>query len=105
MSRGKGVEVGSTRVAQNGYHYTKTDNKGWRLTHHIVAEDHILGRELKPGERVIFKTNNKTDLRPENIEVIQQGKSSVRKRRAVVLARIADLQAELAELNKELENV
>jgi len=100
MARGKAVEVGSTRVSANGYHYTKTEG-GWRLTHHIVAEREILGRELRESERVEF-VKDRTDLSADNIRVTIQGRGSMRRRKAQLEARIAELRAELAEVEKHL---
>lgn len=101
--RGRKALVGETYVAVNGYHYTKTEDK-WRLTHHLIAEKHILGRPLNENEMVRFKTNNKQDLRPENIEVVIKGKHSLRKRKAQLEARIEELQGQLDEVNKALES-
>lgn len=104
MARGQRVEVGQTRVSQNGYHYTKVEQDGktsWRLTHHLVAEKK-LGRPLREDERVSFRNGNKSDLRPDNIVVSEKGTGSVRRRKAQLEARIAELQAELDSLNEEL---
>lgn len=106
MARGQNAEIGATRTSQNGYHYTKaeddgTGKPGWRLTHHIVAEQK-LGRKLREDERVTF-IGSKRDLSPSNIRVVEKGKSSVRRRLAQVEARILELQAERDELRKELE--
>jgi hypothetical protein len=100
MPRGKAAEVGSTRVAPNGYHYTRTKNT-WRLTHHIWAEKY-LGRPLREGERVEFVGKDKTDFSEENLRVTQQGRSSLRRRKAVLEERIRELQAVLEDVNKEL---
>lgn len=105
MARGQEVPVGSVRVSANGYHYTKVEDDGsgkpgWRLTHHLVAEKK-LGRKLLPNERVSF-VDKKTDLRPKNIVVTQQGTSSLRRRKAHIEAKIQELQAELDEINQEL---
>lgn len=107
MARGKAVEVGATRVSQNGYHYTKvalngTDKAAWKLTHHIIAEKKI-GRSIREDERVVFRNGKKRDLSPKNIEVREKGRGSVRRRKAQLEARIAELQAELTEINKELQ--
>jgi hypothetical protein len=105
--RGKAVEDGTTRVSQNGYHYTKVDGC-WRLTHHLIAEEEILGRPLEPDEMVRF-IDKKTDLRKENIRVIKKGKTSLRARKAALEARIEDLQTELqyieAQLTEEASSV
>lgn len=100
MARGKTANVGDTRIAPNGYHYTKTED-GWRLTHHLVAEK-MLGRPLREDERVRFKTGNKLMLNPTNIEVVPKGRGSLRRRKAVIEARIEELQAELEEITAEL---
>lgn len=105
MARGKAVDVGTTRVAQNGYHYTKVatpNGKGqWRLTHHIIAEKKI-GRTIREDERVVFVNGKKSDLRPENVEVREKGRGSIQRRKAQIEARIEELQAELDEINAEL---
>jgi hypothetical protein len=101
MARGKAVADGATRVSQNGYHYTKTGGK-WRLTHHIVAEQ-ILGRPLREDERVSFKDpKQRLNLEPSNIVISEKGQGSIRRRKAQLEVRIAELQAELDEINKEL---
>lgn len=102
MARGKGAEVGTTRVSANGYQYTKVGNS-WRLSHHLVAEQ-TLGRPLSPDERVRFLSKNKLDLSEKNIEVVLKGKSSLRRRKAILEARIEELKAELADVNTELNS-
>jgi hypothetical protein len=87
-------------VSANGYHYTKSDGK-MRLTHHIIAEE-VLGRPLKADEMVRFKNGDKTDLRPENLLVIQKNKTSVRKRLAIVESRLAEYEAERRYLLEQL---
>lgn len=99
MSRGRESEVGSTRVAPNGYHYTRTDKK-WELTHKLVAET-TLGRSLHTDERCRFRDRDRTNLKPDNIEVYKTKTRTVGKRRAVLQARIEELQAELADLDEE----
>lgn len=103
MPRGKESQIGDTRVSPNGYHYTRTES-GWRLTHHLVAE-RILGRPLEPDERVQFKDSKKRlDVAnmEKNIDIILKGKSSLRRRKAQLEARIAELQAELEYVNNEI---
>jgi argininosuccinate lyase len=102
MPRGQGANIGDERISANGYHYTRTES-GWRLTHHIVAEQ-TLGRPLNDDERVTFKDKKRTNLSPENVVVILQGKTSLRRRKANVEARIEELKAELAYINNELIN-
>lgn len=102
MARGKEAPVGTKRTSPNGYEYTKTET-GWRLSHHLVAEKK-LGRPLARDERVKFKTKDKTNLSPDNIEVIIKGKSSLRRRKAMIEARIEELKAELAYIDRELKS-
>jgi len=99
--RGKPAREGDRYVSQNGYSYTKVDGK-WKMTHHIVAEE-MIGRPIAEDEQVRFKSNNRLDLRPGNIEVVKRGKTSLRRRKAQLEARIEELQAQLDLVNKELE--
>lgn len=104
MARGQKVDVGSKRVSANGYEYTKVAENGkefWKLTHWIIAE-RTLGRPIREDERVSFINGKKSDLRPENIRVTEKGTGSIRRRKAQIESRIADLQAELDEINAEL---
>lgn len=96
MARGRNAEPGSTRVAQNGYHYTKCE-EGWRLTHHIIAEQEILNRPLQADEMVKFR-GSKDDLSPENIYVIKKRQSSLRAQIARLEADIEEKTARLTEL-------
>lgn len=98
--RGSRSEVGSTKVAQNGYHYTKTDEK-WRLTHHIIAEEN-LGRELSADERVVFKDGDRANLDPSNIEVRRKNTASLRRKEAQLVARIEEMQAELDAVRMQI---
>jgi hypothetical protein len=100
--RGKNAKPGDTRVAPNGYHYTRTKLDGWRLTHHIIAEK-TLGRPLKDGERVSFRDKDRTNLDPSNIVVNAMGNNSLRKTRARLEARIQELQAQLHDVESEIK--
>jgi hypothetical protein len=98
MVRGRSSKVGDTRIAANGYHYTRTDD-GWTLTHRIVAERKI-GRALSYDERVRFIDGDRSNFRdPDNLDVYQVREASVEKRKARIAARIDELQAQLAELD------
>jgi hypothetical protein len=101
MPKGTASDDGAVKEAKNGYSYTKT-SEGWRLTHHIIAEE-TLGRAIQPNERVIFIDKNRKNLVAKNIKVVPQGRSSTRRRIAALEARIEELQAELNELRKSLE--
>lgn len=95
--RGKPSQVGDTRTAPNGYHYTNT-HQGWRLTHHILAEQ-IIGRPLREDERVEFKDKDRTNLSADNLNVVKKGESTKARTRARLTARIQELQAQLRELD------
>lgn len=102
MPRGMLSAEGETNVAANGYHYTKTKDDGWRLTHHLVAE-RILGRPIDTSKEIVrFIDKDKTNFDPSNIEVIPKGKVSARKRLAQIEARIKELLAEKEDLEREL---
>jgi len=101
MARGSNVPVGTTRTATNGYHYTKTET-GWRLTHHIIAEQ-TLGRPIRPDERVVFKDGKRANLLPGNVEVKAKGYTSIHVRKDKIQARIEDLVRELNAIEQELE--
>lgn len=102
MAKGKAVDNGSTRVAPNGYHYTKV-NGTWRLTHHIKMEEYI-GRKLRDGERVHFVTGNKLDFSKKNLRLVVQGTTTARKKVAQLEAKLQDVQADLAFWRKRLED-
>lgn len=96
--RGKKSNVGDTRVAQNGYHYTRTAN-GWELTHRLVVQRE-LGRDLQYDERIRFLDGDRSNYEdPDNLEVFTVAKGSSNKRRARIEARIEELTAQLEELD------
>jgi hypothetical protein len=97
--KGVSAEIGDTRVAQNGYHYTRT-KLGWELTHRIIAADK-LGRALTEDERAVFNDGNRRNLSPDNIQVVVKKRGTKAARRTALVARIEQLQIELAELDLE----
>jgi len=99
LTRGRVSTIGATRVSPNGYHYTRTE-KGWVTTHTIVAEER-LGRPLEKNERVKFKDGDRTNLSPDNLIVYIVQERSKNRKIAQLKARIADLQAQLEELEDE----
>lgn len=101
--RGSRSNVGDVNVSSNGYHYTRTE-AGWRLTHHIIMESK-LGRGLEPDERVVFKDGKRTNLDPDNIEISEKGRSSIRRRRAQLIARRDEIQAQIDAIDFELSKV
>ena len=98
MARGGTSPVGAERVSANGYRYVKVSDGEWRLKHHIVAEKYVLGRPLKDDERVTFKDKDRKNLAPDNIVVVKKGTRSTSRRKAQLLARRAEIDAQLSEL-------
>jgi len=101
MPRGVSSNVGDERTSPNGYRYVRTES-GWKLLHRVIAEEK-LGRELNGNEYVAFKDNDRTNLEPENIEVRQRGRSSLRRRLALVNSRLQDLAGVKEDLETRLE--
>ena len=99
--RGSKAEVGAERTSPNGYRYVKCEG-GWRLKHHLVAEKK-LGRSITAEERVVFLDGDKTNFKPNNIDVREKGKSSIRRRKAYLEDRIREMEDELDEINAQLE--
>lgn len=100
MPRGQTAADGHTYIAKNGYHYTKVDGKN-RLTHHIIAEQ-VLGRPLQPDETVRFKDGDRTNLKPENVNVTTR-KTSLAGRIATLNDKIRELTAERDHLQAKLD--
>jgi hypothetical protein len=96
--RGERSEEGATRWSANGYHYTKTE-EGWKLTHRLVVEREVLGRSLKDDERVRFEDGDRNNLDPKNLAVYRVRQGSKERRRAQLLARRQEIDAELEELD------
>lgn len=101
MPRGQLARVGDTMVNANGYHHVRTE-QGWRLTHHVIAEEKILGRTLLPGEQVRFVDGDRNNLDPENLVVIETKQSSIKRELARIEAKLTELQARKEELEKQL---
>lgn len=61
--------VGDTRLNASGYLEEKIGpGRSWKLQHRLVMEK-LLGRELSPWENVHHVNGNRTDNRPENLEL------------------------------------
>lgn len=97
MVRGRRSRVGETRVAPNGYHYTRT-KQGWELTHRILLRKK-LGRDIESNERCRFIDGDKTNLDPDNLEVYVTKEQTAAKKRARLEAKIEELSAELQDLS------
>ena len=93
VPRGAKAENGATRIAPNGYHYTKKDGK-WYLTHRMIVEEK-LGRPMLATERCFFIDGDKTNVNPENIGVNQIKAGEDKK--------IAEIEEKIAELKKQLK--
>jgi len=99
MPRGQKADIGSTRVAPNGYHYTKVADFEWALTHHLVMQEK-LGRMLRANERVHFVDGDRTNLDPDNLD-IKETKGGKEKKIESLRQKIAALQAQLENLLDE----
>lgn len=95
--RGTKVNDGATRIAPNGYHYTKQDGK-WRLTHHIVYEK-ATGEKVDSTVTVRFKDSDRTNMAPDNLYAMPKKGVSKEARKRVIKQRIAELQRELDALD------
>jgi len=96
MARGSKSKEGDTRVAANGYHYTRGTTK-WRLTHHIIVEQG-LGRSLRANERVYFRDGDRTNLAPNNLDIRVVKPKTKAAKRAEIEAKIDDLKDRLDDL-------
>lgn len=96
MARGRKAQVGDTRTAPNGYHYTRTKD-GWESTHRLVLQRR-LGREISSNERVRFLDGDRANLDPENLEVYTTKEASTQ-------TRIARLEVKKDEILYELEQL
>jgi len=97
-------EVGATRVAANGYHYTKEAERGWVLTHWLTAEKK-LGRLIDPKQDVVQFVDpkfKKDPYNPDGVRVIKKRSTNRRRRLAVIEDRIRELEAERAQILREL---
>jgi hypothetical protein len=102
VPRGQVSEVGDKREAANGYHYTKTADRGWVLDHWLIWEE-ANGRKIDPAvEQVRFLDGNKHNLLASNIIVVPKGTGRLRRREAQIVATILEKQAELAYVRKLL---
>jgi hypothetical protein len=101
MPRGIRSEDGAETVNANGYTQIKVEGK-WIGKHtHILQER--LGRKLVPGERAIFKDNDRTNLSEDNVVLSEaQNTKSIQARIAKLSAEIDDRVALIQDLQLEL---
>lgn len=59
--------IGDTIKSTNGYLMVRKDGK--KIMQHRLIMEQLLGRPLKPSERVHHKNGNRQDNRPENLEL------------------------------------
>jgi len=100
MARGSAAVIGAERVSANGYRYRKTED-GWETVHRLLAEER-LGRKLGNNEFATFKDGDKTNLDPDNIIVRLRGRTSLRRRLALVESRLAEFAAERDHLTERI---
>lgn len=106
MPRGQAAKPGDKTTNANGYEYTRTADRGWVGTHILVMEEK-LKRQLRPGEYVQFvKDHRKRPITIDMLELRRRGdfRSKSLARIAQIEARIAELQAEKELLEKDLAN-
>ena len=106
MTRGRASTVGDTRTAPNGYHYTKIEERGWVLTHWLTMEQHI-GRQIQNGQESVRFKEPKYKRDPYNLDglvLIKTHATSLRRRRAQLEARMAELQAQLDIINRQIND-
>lgn len=93
---------GDTRIAPNGYHYTYVAGTGWRLTHHIIAEEKY-GRKIQPDVTVRFVDGDRTNLSPDNIVLKNKYEGKKGRRTETIKKLIDDHKRAIRELQAELE--
>ncbi len=99
--RGQRSDLGAVRISPNGYHYTRTE-QGWKLTHRLVVEE-TLGRKLAENERVRFLDGNRSNRDPNNLEVYIAHEGSKMKKLARLKARLAEVQAQIDDLEEDID--
>ena len=100
MTRGMKAQPGDTRLAKNGYHYTRTEEV-WELTHRIILEG-LMERKIRSDERVRFLDGDRSNLGAENLEVYYVRKASSQTKIARLESKKDDIIAELNELYAEI---
>lgn len=102
MPRGQAAEIGTERLAPNGYMYRKLSSGKWELVSRIIAEEK-LKRALKSNEYVTFADGDRHNLDPKNIIVRLRGRTSLRRHLARVEEQIRELTATRDEIVMRLK--
>jgi hypothetical protein len=61
---------GPTKISISTYGYRQYFRENKRIYEHRDIAEQMLGRTLRPNETVHHKNGNKTDNRPDNLEII-----------------------------------
>lgn len=105
MPRGTAAKVGDSYTSANGYHYTKTEDRGFVLTHWLTAEKARGGEQIDSDKEMVQFVpgyTKKDYVNPQAVRIIKKNTSSLRKRLAVVEDRIREYEAERERILKQL---
>lgn len=102
MTRGHHANVGETRIAPNGYQYTKTIDRGWVGTGRLAAEKK-LGRTLRNNERIKFIDGDKLNFDPDNIEVYQAKNPNPKAKLARLEAKLEEVLADIRQCKEDIK--
>jgi hypothetical protein len=95
-------EVGEEFVNANGYTQVKTADRGWVAKHILLAEQR-LGRPVDPKKEMVkFDDGDRRNLHPDNIKVVPRGKTTLRKRLALLEAKRDDIISEIEHIKDQL---
>lgn len=103
--------VGDTVVSKNGYHYTYvegTDGKPVRIATAWLVGVRKFGRYPNKDETVRFLDGDRTNLSSNNIAYVDKmskTKNVLERRRLDLMDRIRELQAELEEVEQDIEKL
>lgn len=102
MPRGQASPIGTETINANGYTQVKTE-EGWIGKHTVILEEK-LGRKLRPGEKARFLDNDRSNLHPDNIVLVEHtGTKSIKAKIAKYRSEIEDREAMIKILEEQLE--